>query len=140
MTRGIGFLCAMLGMALGGCSGDGRAPPPPPPDPLASAGPASPDGRYDGTMQSVRGGELCGSQDPMTIAVRARSFHFVLNQPQVPEQPTRAFDVSIAPDGSFTSRNGPTFIRGTVRAGHMQGAIAGDACGYDFEADRTGTF
>ena len=140
MTRRIGFLCAMLGMALGGCSGDGRAPPPPSPDPLASAGPASPDGRYDGTMQSVRGGELCGSQDPMTIAVRARSFHFVLNQPQVPEQRTRAFDVSIAPDGSFTSRNGPTFIRGTVRAGHMQGAIAGDACGYDFEADRTGTF
>ena len=140
MTRGIGFLCAMLGMTLGGCSGDGRAPPPPPPDPLASAGPASPDGRYDGVMHSIRGGELCGSADPMRIAVRDRRFHFVLNQPQVPEQRTRAFDVAIAPDGSFNSRNGSTFIRGTARAGHIQGEIAGDACGYDFEADRTGTF
>ncbi|MBN8908239.1 MAG: hypothetical protein J0H99_16745 [Rhodospirillales bacterium] len=76
----------------------------------------------------------------LTIAVRGGSFHFVLNQPQVPEQSTRAFDATIAPDGSFVSRDGPTFIRGTVKAGHMQGAIAGDACGYDFEADRTGTF
>ncbi len=139
MTRGIGFLCAVLGVTLGGCSGPGRAPPPPP-DPLASTGPVSPDGKYDGTMQSVSGGELCGSQDPMTIGVRGQSFHFVLNQPQVPEQSTRAFDVSIASDGTFLSRNGVTSIRGTVRAGHMQGAIAGDACGYDFEADRTGTF
>lgn len=140
MRRGVGLLYAAACMAVGGCSGEGRAPPPPPPDPLAAAGPVSPDGRYDGMMQSVRGGELCGSADPMRIAVRNRRFHFVLNQPQVPEQQTRAFDVTIAPDGSFVSRDGPTFIRGTVKAGHMQGAIAGDACGYDFEADRTGTF
>lgn len=135
----LGALSGLLCATLVGCSGRNQAPALPP-VPLASAGPVSPDGKYDGIMQGVRGGELCGSQDPIMIAVRGQSFHFVLNQPQVPEQSTRAFDVSIAPDGSFTSSNGPTFIRGTVKAGHMQGAIAGDACGYDFEADRTGTF
>lgn len=136
MTRGFVLL---LCVASAACSAQSQGPALPP-VPLASAGPVSPDGRYDGVMQSVRGGALCGSQDPVSITVRARSFRFVLNQPQVPERTTRAFDVTIAPDGSFDSRNGPSFIRGTVNAGHMQGQIAGDACGFAFEADRSGNF
>jgi hypothetical protein len=108
--------------------------------PLASPGPVSPDGRYDGIMQATSGNSQCGTQDSMTILIRNRSFHFVLRQPQVPDQSTRGFDVTIAPDGSFVSRNGPTSIGGTVSAGHMQGSIVGDACAFDFEADRTGTF
>jgi hypothetical protein len=130
---------AACGLLLAGCAArdPARALPSPP---LAAGGPVSPDGVYNGMMQTVRGGELCGSSDSVVITVRGNGFRYVLYQPQVPEQRTRAFDVTIGEHGRFDAVDGPTFIRGTVGDGHMQGEIAGDACGYDFQADRTGTW
>ena len=48
--------------------------------------------------------------------------------------------VVIAPDGSFQQQSGVAYIMGRISGGHMQGEIAGDACGYRFEADRSGTW
>ncbi|HME21004.1 MAG TPA: hypothetical protein VKI44_06535 [Acetobacteraceae bacterium] len=76
----------------------------------------------------------------MTLQVTNHAYHYVLNQRQVPWQPQRSFDVVIAPDGSFHAQAGPAYIRGQVSQGHMQGQIVGDACGYQFEADNSGTF
>jgi hypothetical protein len=100
-------------------------------------------GTYNGLMQLVRSngpGVICGTQDTMTITVGANTFHYTLNQPQVRWLPFRAFDVVIAPDGSFQQQSGAAYIMGRISGGHMQGEIAGDACGYRFQADRSGTW
>jgi hypothetical protein len=52
----------------------------------------------------------------------------------------RSFNVAIAPDGSFKAQAGTASIRGTVSSGHMAGDVVGDAYGYHFEADRSGTW
>ena len=82
----------------------------------------------------------CGSQDLITLQVRNGAFDYVLNQPQVPYQPQRAFHVTIAPDGSFRTDLGGAFMSGSVRGGHMSGQIVGDVCSYAFDADSTGTW
>jgi len=119
------------------------APPPGSPPPSQPAGPVSFNGTYNGLMQLVRSngpGVMCGTQDTMTITVAANAFHYMLNQPQVRWQPFRAFDVVIGADGSFQQQSGAAYINGRISGGHMQGEIAGDACGYRFEADRAGTW
>ena len=82
----------------------------------------------------------CGTQDSLSLQVRNGTFNYVLAQPQVPWQPRRVFQVTIAPDGSFQAQSGAAYIQGVVRGGHMQGQIVGDACGYRFEADGTGAW
>ena len=99
------------------------------------------DGSYNGLAQLVsRAAMSCGTQDMMSLEVKGRAFRYVLNQAQVPWQPQRSFVVVIAQDGSFQGQSGPAYIRGQVNQGHMQGQIVGDACGYRFEADRSGTW
>jgi hypothetical protein len=99
------------------------------------------DGSYNGIAQLVSGAAVsCGTQDPVNLQVRNGAFNYVLNQPQVPWQPRRSFDVVIAPDGSFQAQSGPASISGQVSQGHMHGQIVGDACGYQFEADNSGTW
>jgi hypothetical protein len=132
----------LLPLLAAACAG--QAPPPPTPGPVvtAPAGPVAVDGTYVGTKQLVRGGDgpglLCGSMDPLTVTVVNRAFHYVLNQPELPYQPTRAFDATIDADGSFRAVNGPAYMTGSVGAGNMQGQISGDACGYVFQASRQG--
>jgi hypothetical protein len=46
----------------------------------------------------------------------------------------------VAADGSFQAQSGPAYIRGTISGGHMAGDIVGDACGYHFEGDNSGTW
>jgi hypothetical protein len=133
----------LLPLALACCGGD-RAPPPPPPAPVAAApsGPIAVDGTYQGNRQLVRGGDgpgmLCGQIDGFSTTVTNRRFHYVLNQPELPYQPTRAFDVAIDADGGFRATNGPAYINGNAGGGTMQGEVSGDACGYVFQADRQG--
>jgi hypothetical protein len=126
-----------------GCATD-RAPPPPIAAPAATApaGPVAVDGTYVGTRQLIRGGNgpgiLCGQLDPFTVTVQGRAFRYVLNQPEVPYQPTRTFTVAIAADGSFRTVDGPAYMNGNAGGGTMQGNLSGDACGYVFQADRQG--
>ncbi len=129
----------LIGLGLIGCQRPSDAPALPP-VPLAASGPATPDGVYRGRLQTVRGGELCGTGDTVTFTVRGRSLHYELHQPQLPEQRTRTFDAPIRTDGHFAAVDGPTFIKGTLQGGHMQGEISGDACGFAFQADRSGTW
>ena len=82
----------------------------------------------------------CGTQDVLTIRVADNAFSYTLQQPEVPWQPVRSFQAMITPDGSFQAQSGPAYIRGTVAGGHMAGDIVGDACGYHFEGDSTGTW
>ena len=82
----------------------------------------------------------CGTRDMLTLRVANNTFHYTLSQPQVVWQTVRAFDVAIAPDGSFQSQSGTASMRGSVGGGHMQGEINGDACGFAFEADSSGTW
>jgi hypothetical protein len=128
-------------MAAAGCT---SAPPPPPAAPTAVVPPSRPvsvNGTYNGITQLVRGAAMsCGTQDMLTLRVVDNAFGYTLNQPQVTWQPARSFNVVIAPDGSFQAQSGSAYIRGTVSGGHMAGDIVGDACGYHFEADSSGTF
>jgi hypothetical protein len=117
-----------------------NAPPTPPQVPPVAL-PTSSNGNYRGFMQLASGPAMsCGTQVELTLHVRNNAFEYVLPQPQVPLTPQRAFQVVIASDGSFQAQSGPAFIRGQVSQGHMQGQIYGDLCGYQFEADSTGTF
>ena len=121
-----------------GCSTE-RAPPPP--VAVAPSAPVPIDGTYNGVMQLARGSaDRCGTQDIFTLTVRDNAFRYVLNQPQVPYRPRRTFNVTIDPTGAFQAQDGTSYIRGTVSQGHMQGQLIGDACGYQFEADNTGSF
>ncbi|MBN8875829.1 MAG: hypothetical protein J0H67_23580, partial [Rhodospirillales bacterium] len=115
----------------------------------AAASPAAPggaagkpvNGTFNGLMTLASGSDgSCGSQDLITLQVRNGAFDYVLNQPQVPYQPQRAFHVTIAPDGSFRTDLGGAFMSGSVRGGHMSGQIVGDVCSYAFDADSTGTW
>src|SRR5271165_3903005 len=94
--------------AMGICSlvvGCADAPPAPPPTIAAASPPARIvpiDGSYNGVTQLVSGTAIsCGSQDIVTLQVQNHTFRYVLNQPQVPWQPQRSFEVVIAPDGAF---------------------------------------
>jgi len=135
----LGSLIMGICTVVAGCTAS-----PQPPPPTAAALPARPvpvDGTYNGTTQLVRGDPIsCGTQDSFTLRVANKAFHYVLNQPQVTWQPQRSFDVVIASDGAFQTQSGTAYIRGQLSQGHMQGEITGDACGYQFEADNTGTW
>jgi hypothetical protein len=92
-------------------------------------------------MQLVQGTPIsCGTEDMLTLHVANNVFSYTLNQPQVPGQPTRTFNVMIASDGSFQAQSGVAYIHGTASGSHMAGDVVGDACGYHFEADSSGTW
>lgn len=133
--------CSLLTLAiLAACA----TPPPTPPIAVVAAPPVPPtpvNGTYNGIMQLRRGPAIsCGDQDLLTLSVANNAFSYTLNQPQVPWQPVRSFSVAITTDGSFQAQSGAASISGSVSAGHMSGDIIGDACGYHFEADRSGTW
>ncbi|MBN8905633.1 MAG: hypothetical protein J0H99_03200 [Rhodospirillales bacterium] len=117
----------------GNASGSAMRPP------ARSATPGPMTGTYNGLITLASGSDgSCGSQDLITLQLRNGTFDYVLNQPQVPYQPQRAFHVTINPDGTFRTDQGGAFMRGVVRGGHMHGDIVGDACGYAFDADPAG--
>ncbi|MBN8901163.1 MAG: hypothetical protein J0H19_24815 [Rhodospirillales bacterium] len=119
----------------GNASGSAMRPP------ARSATPGPMTGTYNGLITLASGSDgSCGSQDLITLQLRNGTFDYVLNQPQVPYQPQRAFHVTINPDGTFRTDQGGAFMRGVVRGGHMHGDIVGDACGYAFDADLAGTW
>jgi hypothetical protein len=128
-------------MAAAGCTTTPRSPPVAPMAVTQPARPVSVDGTYNGIMQLVRGAAMsCGTEDMLTLRVVDNAFSYTPIQPQVTGQPVRPINVVIAPDGSFQAQAGTAYIRGTVSGGHMVGDIVGDACGYHFEADSSGTF
>jgi len=135
--------CAMVS-ALAGCAQRSDSDPQPPPIPRASTGPVSPDGTYNGQMMNTGSaggaGSMCGSMDTFTLNIRNGKFRFVLSQPTVPYRRQVTFDLTVAPDGSFASPPGSAYMKGRVAQGHMEGQIVGDACSFDFQADRTGTW
>jgi hypothetical protein len=98
-------------------------------------------GTYDGLTQLVAGSiGSCGNQDMITLQVMNDRFSYTLNQPQVVWQPTRVFDVVIAPNGSFQATSGTASMRGTAAGRHIAGDIVGDACSFHFEADSSGSW
>ncbi len=119
-------------------------PQPPPVAPTSIAlptGPVSVSGTFNGIMQTVQGTPMsCGTQDMLTLNVVNNAFSFTLNQPDVISQPTRTFNVVIAPDGSFQAQSGAAYIRGTAGGSQIAGDVVGDSCGYHFEADSSGTW
>jgi hypothetical protein len=134
----------LLPMLAAGCAGAPPPPASPPAAPVVAApsGPVAVDGTYRGHKQMERGaagpGVLCGSFDPFVVTVTNRAFRYVLNQPEVPYQPTRTFSVTIDTDGNFRGTDGPAYITGNAGGGTMQGEISGDACGYVFQANQPG--
>jgi hypothetical protein len=136
----VGWLLPALVGFLSACT----ASPTPPPTPVAVAPPIQPvpiNGTYDGVMQLISGSAIsCGTEDMLTLHVANNAFAYQLNQPQIPWQPVRAFNVVIGADGSFQAQSGTAYMRGTVSGGHMAGDLVGDACSYHFEADRSGTW
>ncbi len=137
----LGMAAMAACMAAAGCTSTPQSPPVAPMAATKPIRPASVNGTYNGITQLVRGAAMsCGTQDMLTLRVVDNSFGYTLNQPQVTWQPVRSFNVVIAPDGTFQAQSGTAYIRGTVSGGHMAGDIVGDACGYHFEADNSGTF
>ncbi|MBS0561945.1 MAG: hypothetical protein JSR21_17995 [Proteobacteria bacterium] len=143
-----GLACIGLAALAAGCAGPqspppsaGAALPSAAPPPGAASGPVPVDGTYLGARQfisSSNAGVLCGSRDDMTVTIRGRMLHYVLPQPEVPYMPTRAFDAPVDKDGFFSAASGAAYMRGQVGNGHMQGSMSGDACAYQFQADRSG--
>jgi len=138
----LGRLSLLMPMLLALLLACATSPSPAPPVAAApSIRPVPLSGTYNGVMQLVSGAAMsCGNQDILALTVANDALSYTLNQPQVPWKPVRSFDVTIASDGSFQAQSGAAYIRGTVSAGHMAGDIIGDACGYHFEADRSGTW
>jgi hypothetical protein len=136
----MGLLAASLAAAVGvGCSRNNDEPPPIPIAPLS--GPQPIDGTYSGFMQLIRGDEMnCGNTNEFRLQVTGQSFTYRLLQQQVAWKPVVVFTSSIGPDGSFEAVSGSSYLRGTLKDGHMQGRISGDMCGFTFNADRSGTF
>ena len=128
-------------LAVAGCTTPSQSPPVVPAAVKQPVGPVVVNGTFNGITQLVQGAAMsCGTQDMLTLHVANNAFAYTLSQPQVSWQPTRSFQVAIAPDGSFQAQSGAAYIRGTVSGGHMAGDIVGDACSYHFEADSSGTF
>lgn len=130
----------MLCAYLSGCAAP-VAPPLAPAPVAAPAGPVSYDGTYNGLLQLMNGSAFaCGNQDVFIVRVASSTFRYVLNQPQVDWRPTITFDLTIGNEGGFQTQSGAAYVRGQVSSGHMQGEIVGDACGFQFEADNSGTW
>jgi hypothetical protein len=128
-------------MAAAGCTTKPPSSPVAPAVVTQPARPASVNGTYNGIMQLVRGAAMsCGTEDMLTLRVVDNAFNYTFIQPQATGQPVRSVNIVIAPDGSFQAQSGTAYIHGTVSGGHMAGDIVGDACGYHFEADSSGTF
>ena len=105
------------------------------------SGPQPVDGAYGGIMQLIRGDEsTCGNTNEFSLRVANRSFTYRLSQPQIDWRPTLVFTTTIGSDGSFEATTGNGFMRGTLKDGHMQGRISGDACGFTFDAARNGSW
>lgn len=135
---------ALLAVTLAACAS--RPPPMPDPAPVAveEPDPDAPqmvDGTYNAVGALQRGNRLaCGDRTAMTIQIRDNRFVYVLNQPQVPWRRSVRFAVTVARDGSFESVANTAAIRGTIRNGHMQGELIGDACAFSFQSDRGGSW
>jgi hypothetical protein len=136
-----GTVVMAAGLAVAGCTSAPQSPPVVPAVVQQPVGPVVVNGTFNGITQLVQGAAMsCGTQDMLTLHVVNNAFAYTLNQPQVPWQPARSFQVAIAPDGSFQAQSGAAYIRGTISGSHMAGDIVGDACSYHFEADSSGTF
>jgi hypothetical protein len=129
-------LSVALGMTMAGCSS--------PPAPAAAVSPPEPvpvDGTYGGVMQLSRGDAInCGDENPITLQVKDHVFTYQLSQPRAEFKPVIVFTATIGPDGSFNAQSGPDSMSGQVSQGTMQGVIIGDICGFNFNADRGGTW
>jgi hypothetical protein len=143
MTRARNLNAGLMGFAVAaalaaGCSRNDQ----PPPIPIAPiSGPQPVDGMYSGYMQLIRGDSMrCGDNNEFRLTVSGQSFTYTLEQQTVAWKPTVLLSGQIASDGTFDAQSGTSFMRGSLKNGHMQGRISGDACGFDFNADRTGTF
>ena len=132
----LGLLIVAVYGTISGCT-DRPTPAPVVPASVAQpTGPVSVSGTFNGVMQLTQGIPIsCGTEGMLTLSVANNAFSYTLNQPQVLGQPTRTFNVMIAPNGSFQAASGAAYIQGTASTGHMAGDIVGDACGYHFEAD-----
>lgn len=137
------FVLALLPL-IAACSQQSDSAPQLPPVQRASTGPDTPDGRYYGQLVATGsvGGpvDMCGSMDRFELDIRNGKFRFTLSQPSVPYRRRIVFDATVGPDGSFATPPGPTYMKGFVTLGHMQGQVVGDACNFDLQADRTGTW
>ena len=134
----------MIVTACGVASGCTATPQTPSIAPAAVALPTAPvsvNGTYNGIMRLIQGTPVSsGTDDMLTLSVTNNAFSYALNQPQVPDQPTRIFNVAIASAGSFQAASGAAYIRGTASSSHMAGNVFGDACGFHFEADSSGNW
>ena len=144
MTRTRNFHPALLTFVVAvaiaaGCSKE-QAPPDSYPIPPIS-GPQPIDGLYNGFAQLIRGDVMnCGNNNEFRLQMTNQSFTYRLSQPQAGWKPVVVFTAAIGPDGTFEATSGTSYMRGTLKNGHMQGRISGDICGFDFDADRTGTW
>lgn len=127
-----------LGGLLAAC---GSAPPPAPVAQVPPLRPVPIDGTYGGLMTLARGDAInCGNQNEFTLQVENHGFSYQLAQPAVNWRPVIVFTGMIGADGTFNVASGADFMRGSVVGGHMQGEMAGDLCGFNFNADRGGTW
>ncbi len=123
---------------VAGCAKDQSPPMSAPIAPIS--GPQPVDGTYGGLMQLIRGDVMnCGNTNEFQLQVVNQTFTYRLTQP-LSYRPAIVFTASIAPDGSFEATSGAAYMRGTLKDGHIHGRISGDACGFDFNADRGGAW
>ena len=85
---------------------------------MLSAGPAwaeNVDGRYKGTFSNT--GQCVGG-GPTELVIKDRAFTRTFG-------PNARFDVSVGPDGRFSSQYGQATLSGAVKNGHVDITISG---------------
>ena len=137
LAAGALAVCALAGLA--GCAS--RPPPSTVMPPIAA--PAF-DGVYAGAVRlsAVAAGDnenWCQTTGPVTLNVVSNRFALTLPHPNVPGNPTLAFEVDVAPDGSFSnpSQDGTASFTGQVAGRHLQGVVNGAGCQYAVDAEKT---
>jgi hypothetical protein len=133
--------CAItLLLMMAGCAGPmGPLRPGAPPAAAVTAY----DGSYRTTIRpgnftpAAQGYSWCQTSPQIIATVSGGDLAYAVPHPNVPGNPTPAFQAVFAPDGSFSGQITDGTITGRVTGTHMEGRIDGAACSYAFSGERT---
>lgn len=100
------------------------------------------DGTYRTTLRSTNstraalGSSWCDAPADIVATVTNGDLTYSVPHPNVPGNPTPAFEATFAADGSFSGQVNDGTLTGRVTGGQMEGRIDGAACSYAFTGQR----
>lgn len=100
------------------------------------------DGTYRTTLRSTNstraalGSSWCDAPPEVVATVAAGDLTYSVPHPNVPGNPTPAFEATFAADGSFAGQVNDGTLSGRVTGSQIEGRIDGAACSYAFTGQR----